>query len=209
MRYYNVCKDGSDLMEQVFENSFQKILYFFHFIARAFLIAILCMMLLIVLIFFLYLGDILITGGSATPLFSTYIVVSESMVPTIDVNDAIVVKRENDRNYNIGDIITFNSSIENYEGEAVTHRIVNKESATSDSSIYTTKGDNNSRIDPATVRTESIYGKVLFKIPNLGTIQSFFAKPSNFFISLIIPAMIVILYDIGRILFIMNRRRES
>ena len=199
-------------MDNTIDSSFQKIKYLSHFIARAFLIAVFSMMILITLVVFIYLGDLLLnvqTGHTNNPLFSAYVIVSESMVPTIEINDAIVVKREKDEKYHIGDIITFNSSIQNYEGQAVTHRIVDKEIDTDTSSVYTTKGDNNSRVDPSPVKTESIYGKVLFKIPNAGSIQNFFSKPSNFFISLIIPAMLVILYDIIRIFIAMKKRKEA
>ena len=199
-------------MDNTINSPFQKIKYLSHFIARAFLIAVFCMMILISLIVFIYLGDLLFnvqTGHTNNPLFSTYVIVSESMVPTIEINDAIVVKREKDESYHIGDIITFNSSIKNYEGQAITHRIVDKETYTDQSSIYTTKGDNNSRVDPSPVKTESIYGKVLFKIPNAGTIQNYFSKPSNFFLALIIPAMLVILYDIVRIMIAMKKRKET
>ena len=88
-------------MDNTINSSFQKIKYLSHFIARAFLIAVFCMMILISLIVFIYLGDLLFnvqTGHTNNPLFSTYVIVSESMVPTIEINDAIVVKREKDEN---------------------------------------------------------------------------------------------------------------
>ncbi len=198
-------------MDKVSMNSIEKFKYLSHFITRAFLIAVLCMMILISSILLIYLGDLFINaqmGNNKNPLFSAYVIVSESMVPTIQINDAIVVKRENDSSYHIGDIITFDSNFKNYEGQAITHRIVNKEKYDIESSIYTTKGDNNDSIDPSPVRTESIHGKVLFKIPQFGKIQSFFSKPSNFFIALIIPVMLIILYEVGRIIIKMNQRKD-
>lgn len=183
--------------------------YLSHFVTRAFLISILCFMVIFSLIVVVYVGDLLVnskSGNNKNPLFSTYVIVSPSMVPTIMINDAIVIKRVDNDSYNIGDIITFASNDINYKGLMVTHRIVKKENLSYKSSIYTTKGDNNLRIDPTSVQTNSIRGRVLFKIPKVGYIKEFFSKPINYFLCLLVPAVIFILYDIGRIFIIMYRR---
>ncbi len=188
---------------------FQMFRYLSHFVARAFLISIFCLMSIFCVVLFCYFGDLLLNSNNSnrSPLFSTYIIVSPSMVPTININDAVLVKRVDNDKYSVGDIITFNSSDINYEGLAVTHRIVSKESY-EDESIYTTKGDNNKTIDPAVVKTDAIYGKVYFRIPAIGNIQHFFSKPTNFFLSLLIPAVIFLLYDLFRIYHSMTIRKK-
>ena len=188
----------------------QTFFYFFFIITRSILIAILCLMLLLSSLFFIYIGDLLLFfkyHSSKNPLFGTYLIVSPSMVPTIGVNDAIVIKRLDNDQYDVGDIVTFISNDANYKGLLVTHRIVNKESVGSKESIYTTKGDNNYVEDPTYVKTDNIYGKVLFKIPKVGYIKSFFEKPIHYFICLLIPALIFILYDIGRIFKMMKKKK--
>ncbi len=183
--------------------------YFCHIIARSFLIAILCLMLLSSIVFFTYMGDLLLfskNNSSKNPLFGTYLIVSPSMVPTIGVNDAIVIKRVDNDKYDVGDIVTFVSNDINYKGLLVTHRIVHKESLNSEESLYTTKGDNNYVEDPAYVKTNAICGKVLFKIPKVGYVKEFFSKPVHYFICLLIPALIFILYDIMRILMMMKKK---
>ena len=192
-------------------NSLHIIKYLSKFVTRAFLIAILSFMCLFGAILMLYLGDLLVNSRNGTyknPLFSAYVIVSESMVPTIEINDAIVVKRDDHDKYNVGDIITFESSDINYEGLTVTHRIVNKEGVSKESSVYTTKGDNNSVADPASVYTDSIYGKVLFKIPKVGYVEQFFSRPTNFFICLLIPAFIFVIYELTRIGILITRKKE-
>lgn len=134
------------------------------------------------------------------PLFGAYIIVSQSMVPTIKVNDAIVVKRIDNDDYKVGDVITFSSSDINYKGLNVTHRIVKKEIVSENSSIYTTKGDNNPIVDSSLVSTNAIYGKVLFRIPRVGNVKDFFSKPANCFATLLIPSVVFIFYEIIRIL---------
>lgn len=185
---------------------FSKIGYVFHFILRAFLIALLCLLLGFGLIVFVYLGDLLITDKS--PLFSGYIIVTPSMVPTIMIDDGIVVKRVDNDKYRVGDIITFASKDSNYEGLAVTHRIVEKHNVGDKNSVYTTKGDNNQVIDPVSVKTDSIYGKVLFKVPQVGKVKEFFSHPANYLICLLGPAVIFILYDMTKILVLMKKKKK-
>lgn len=188
------------------ETTFTKIAYMSHFVLRAFLIALLCLLLGFGLILFVYLGDLLIKGEN--PLFSTYVIVSPSMVPTIRINDGIIVKRVDNDKYSVGDIITFSSKDSHYEGLAVTHRIVEKHNLSKKNSVYTTKGDNNTVIDPVSVKTDSIYGKVLFKVPNVGKVQDFFSHPANYLYCLLIPAIIFMIYNMSRILVVMKKKKK-
>ena len=193
-----------------FKSKLKKYKYYTYLVTRAFLITILCFLSLTGLIFLFYCGDMLISdsrGVYKSPLFGAYIIVSPSMVPTIKIDDAIIVKRIDNDNYNVGDVITFNSSDENYYGKAVTHRIVNKAPTSNNESVYTTKGDNNNVIDATTVKTEEIYGKVLFKIPAFGKLQSLVSGPANFFLCLLIPVCLFVIYDISRIYLMMSKRK--
>lgn len=185
---------------------FNKVTYMSHFVLRAFLIALLCLVLGFGVIVFVYLGDMLVNEQS--PLFSTYVIVTPSMVPTIKIDDAIVVKRVDNDKYKVGDIITFASKDTNYEGLAVTHRIVEKHKLDDKTSVYTTKGDNNQVIDPVSVKTDAIYGKVLFKVPKVGKIQEFFSHPANYLYCLLIPAVIFISYDVTKIFIMITKKKK-
>ena len=186
------------------ENSLlYKIKYFSYFITRAFLLSIVCLLTLIAILASIYFGDLFLnvkSGNYSSPLFNGYVVVSQSMVPTININDAILVKRDNYDRYNIGDIISFFTTEYDYSGIVVTHRIVGKKSFDIKNSLYTTKGDNNPVPDMKSVATKNVYGKVMFVIPKLGYIQGFLSQPVHFIICILIPAGFVILYDIFRII---------
>lgn len=186
------------------ENSyFYKIKYITYFIIRAFLISVVLTILSFCVLLAIYFGDLLLnvkSGNYKNPIFNGYVIVSQSMVPTINVEDAIVVKRIDNDNYNIGDIISFSSSDDNYKGLTVTHRIVSKEKNNNNSSSYTTKGDNNPIQDKKSVLTDDIYGKVMFIIPRFGYIQKFLSKPINFIICILIPVFVVFIYDGIRII---------
>jgi len=186
--------------------------YLTNFFVRAFLIAVFCLLALLGILLACYFIDLSINlknGKTDKPLFGAYVIISPSMVPTIKVNDAIVIKRVDNDGYNIGDIITFSSSDINYKGYTITHRIINKVNDVGKSSIYTTKGDNNAVPDPSSVKTSAIYGKVILKLPKLGYIKSFFSKPINFFITILIPSIILLLYDGGRIFAILRSKKTN
>ena len=151
--------------------------------------------------FILYIFDLFFnvySGKYQNPMFGFYIIVTPSMVPTINVNDGIVIKRVNHDGYNIGDIISFDSSDLVFNGLTVTHRIVDKEIISNDKSFYTTKGDNNYINDPSKVSTDSIYGKVILIIPKMGYIRNVFSSPINYFICLLVPALLFVIYEIIR-----------
>lgn len=179
--------------------TFGKIKYICHFIARAFLYAVFTFFIIFGLFMTVYFGDLFYNfskGNNKMPLFNAYVIVSPSMVPTIMVNDAIVVKRQNGIDLNIGDIITFSSVDPSYPGLTVTHRIVGKQKSQSGEYIFRTKGDNNNIEDPSLVNEESVYGQVILKIPKLGYIRKFLLTSYGFIIGIVIPAIAIILLDI-------------
>ena len=184
----------------------------FHVVGKAFVIMIVVFFTVFALCVAGYFLDLFInvkSGNYEHPLFSGYVIVSRSMVPTINVNDAILVKRENNDKYDVGDVITFLSEENNYDGYPITHRIIQKELINEKQSSYTTKGDNNMIADPDRVMTSDIYGRVMFVIPKLGYLKNFLAKPSNFFLCVLIPTLIVFIYDFSRIINAMNKREYN
>ena len=138
-------------------------------------------------------------GISKSPLLNAYVIVTESMVPTIDVNDAIIVKRVKNNTLDIGDIITFSSNDVYFNGLTVTHRIVGKKLDVDGNYIYRTKGDNSSLEDTALVNLNNIYGKVVLRLPKIGYIQGFVSTPLGFVLSIVIPVLMVVCYEAWRI----------
>lgn len=145
-------------------------------------------------------------GNSKYPLFGAYVIVSQSMVPTINVDDAVVIKRTDPSKLKKGDIITFSSSDARYFGYTITHRISDVENDYSGNFVFRTKGDNNNSIDNAPVLSDNILGKVIFIIPYLGKIQKFLMKPYGWFLLVIVPIVLFGLYDV---ISIYRKRRIS
>ena len=148
-------------------------------------------------------------GDTTPPTYNAFVVLSGSMIPEINVNDVVVTKQVELNKLKEDDIITFLSSDSRFYGVTVTHRI--KEvyyDSTSSKYSYKTKGDNNNTEDLALVDGSKIIGKVIFKIPFLGYIQSFLASKGGWIIVVLIPCLSIISYDILKIIKLINRKTK-
>ncbi len=139
-------------------------------------------------------------GEQFKPKFSLYTIISPSMVPNINVYDVIFnVRVDNLSKLKEGDVITFISSGNLNEGMTVTHRIVDI-IETDEGLKFKTKGDNNLVPDSALVEPGNVLGKTLFKIPQLGRVQSLLATKGGWLFLVLLPALGIIIYDIIKII---------
>lgn len=108
-----------------------------------------------------------IINPSKTPNFlgiKTYVIISGSMRPELEIGDIVVTKNVEQEELEEGDIISFR------EGQnVVTHRIVEKVVVNGEEQ-YKTKGDNNNVADSGTISYELMEGKAIAVIPNIGKI---------------------------------------
>lgn len=182
---------------------FSKLKYLLCFIAKSLMYVIGVLFFLVVIMILIYFVDVVHnkkSNNGRPPLFASFIIVSPSMVPNINVNDAVVIFRSNPKNLKIGDIITFSSSDPNYSGLTVTHRIIGKELTDSGKYVFRTKGDNNNTEDPALVDESKIYGKVFFRIPKLGYVRHLITTSTGFLILIALPVLAIIVYDIIKLI---------
>ncbi|SPC33486.1 signal peptidase I [Candidatus Nitrosocaldus islandicus] len=119
-----------------------------------------------------------------------YVVSSESMVPTLQVYDVIVVRNGSTfEEVKPGDIIVFQSP--STHDRVIVHRVVKVEH--SSEKVITTKGDNNPisipGIDYPITKKEYI-GKVVFVVPKLGLVSKVLSPPVNYIVIGIILAVI-------------------
>lgn len=105
-----------------------------------------------------------------TPSFfgiKTYVIVSGSMQPELDIGDMGVVKEMNDSELNVGDIISYRNG-----QSIITHRI-HKIYYKGGQKNYITKGDYNNIEDSIILTIDSIEGKVINKLSGIGNIALF------------------------------------
>lgn len=182
------------------KNKTLKLVYkIYHFIAKIFLYSILIILILVALMFILYFIDLqnnIKNGVTKQPLFGAYIIISPSMVPTIKVEDAVVIQRKEQNELKKGDIITFTSNDPRYSGLTITHRIVGVEKSKDNKVYYRTKGDNNNTEDSSLVPYDNINGKVILRIPKIGYIQYALTSSYGIVFLVVIPCLGIVIYDI-------------
>jgi signal peptidase len=134
--------------------------------------------------------------------FKTFVVLTPSMEPKINVNDIIVVKHTKQKNIEVGDIITFKVYITDLGDEAYVTHYVGDINRTGEEPIYYTQGinaaegvyddwedANNQDID---ITYDDIAGEYLFKIPNLGFASRVLQDP--FMLAFIVFDVIIIYF---------------
>lgn len=169
----------------------------FRLIVKIFNILLLSMIsLFLICLMFYVISSKIAEKKEQTPLFGFYTIISPSMEPNINVYDVVLVKKTNINKLKKGDVITFYST-NNYFGDTpITHRIANIDDRTS----IIVKGDHNEKADNEKVIPKNIIGKVILVIPSLGKLQFFLASKSGFIIAIIIPAIVIITYDVYKIM---------
>lgn len=147
-------------------------------------------------------------GDYSSPTFNAYVVLTGSMLPEIQVYDVVVTKKVDAENLKEGDVITFASADTRFLGTIITHRIIKKNPPSGTEGFsFQTKGDNNNVADSALVPEDRIFGKVILKIPKLGYLQEFLAADGGWIIVILIPCLVVISYDIVKLIKGLKRKK--
>ena len=118
-------------------------------------------------------------------------VLTGSMEPAIPIGGVVLIKPANPETIQVGDIICFKFS----ESTLITHRVVN---VTADG--FVTKGDANEDKDLKIVDSKQIVGRVVIILPLVGYIGTFARTTVGFILSLVIPATLIIVYELKNII---------
>lgn len=117
------------------------------------------------------------------PGYNLYLVRSESMTPTINMGDLMITGPVSGA-LEEGEIITYERN-----RELVTHRVYSLDETT-----IQTKGDAVEKPDPWTVQSSDVRGTYLFRIPYIGYATRFIQTKTGWFITIIIPAAILVIW---------------
>jgi signal peptidase len=145
-----------------------------------------------IMVFAIFANFLIITQDLFAPL---KIVEGDSMRPTIDSNDAVLVTSIDRDNLKEGDIVVFKDP-EDPE-QSIVHRVIGLEE--SHGGTYAiTKGDGNQVRDPFMIPLADIWGRVSLKIPHAGFFLEYLHSIPGFIICVICPFALLLLYLIVR-----------
>lgn len=184
-----------------------------HFLSTVLLYSLLIIVLIIAVFFGAYVIDQMIgmkNHEDRSPLFGVYVIISPSMVPNINVYDAVVTMRVPTEKIEMYDVITFLSKDIDTHGTPITHRVVGIVETEDGKIGYRTKGDNNNTEDNALIMEDEVIGKVLFRIPMIGYVRNFITSKLGWLLIVVLPCVGVIIYDIGKLVgLIKNSKAKS
>jgi signal peptidase len=128
-----------------------------------------------------------------------YVVSSGSMVPTLNINDVLIVKdgavgNGSTNSFNslkVGDIIVFHRPAG--QERIIVHRVAEIYNNFEGDRIIRTKGDANPSSIPGVdypIRTQQYIGKVAYVIPGIGLMTKIISPPVNYVIIVVILAVL-------------------
>lgn len=138
--------------------------------------------------------------GSAQAL----IVLSGSMTPFMLPGDMIIAKSVNPDELTVGDVMVFRGVGEKADS-LVTHRIISIQEGKE--RVFQTKGDANEEKDDFTVPASKVVGKLTFVIPFAGYLPEASKNKNLFFLTVILPAGLIVLDEIKNIIKYSNPAR--
>lgn len=153
------------------------------------------------------LGRSKISGEAPTVAgFHMYIVLSGSMNPTFDTGSLVVVKPTLPEKVKEGDIITFRGA---GDSEGLTSHRVMTVNDTSEGLTFTTKGDANEVLDPMPIPAEKLVGTIILALPYLGYIMDFMRTKQGIVVFIVLPAILLILYELIKLFRSINREKKE
>ena len=126
--------------------------------------------------------------------FTPMSVQSDSMSPTFNKGDLILVRKCDTDSLKTGDIVTFHTIINN-EYALNTHRI--SEIYTQNGAhSYVTKGDNNSIADTHLISDGDIVGRYVGRLPGFGYVVDFLSGSTGFLLVIVLPLLVFFIYQV-------------
>lgn len=126
--------------------------------------------------------------------FTPLSVVSDSMAPTFQAGDLILIRSCDPASLKEGDIVTFHTIINN-EFALNTHRITEIQGP-ADARSYVTKGDNNDIADIHMITDGDIVGKFVARLPHFGRVVEFLSSSMGFLLVIVLPLLIFFVYQV-------------
>lgn len=126
--------------------------------------------------------------------FTPLNVVSDSMAPTFQAGDLILIRSCDPASLKEGDIVTFHTIINN-EFALNTHRITEIQGQ-ADARSYVTKGDNNDIADIHMITDGDIVGKFVARLPHFGRVVEFLSSSMGFLLVIVLPLLIFFVYQV-------------
>lgn len=142
---------------------------------------------------------------SVSPMY----VITNSMSPTIDGGDLIFIKKVGAEDIVVDDVIAFFDP-ESMEGTMIVHRVKEISFDGEGNISFRTMGDwNNNVYDTFIITGDNLVGRYMFRIRGLGRVAMFMRTPYGLIITISIPLIMLIGYEVVHQLVYYKKEREE
>ena len=125
-----------------------------------------------------------------------YIVLSDSMSATdFDAGDLVVIREVDPAQLQAGDIVAFVSQTDDNYGKVMTHKIRTRTTTEDGEPGFITYGTTTDVDDEGIVTYPFVQGKYVFSIPKMGTFFTFMKTPVGYLVCILLPFLLLILYQ--------------
>lgn len=125
----------------------------------------------------------------------SYVVLSDSMSPTIQAGDVVIVDDRQRSAIEEGDVITFRRTGTGSESDKVTHRVVDIVEKGGERR-FETKGDANEEPDQRLVPASAVIGVVTFHIPLLGHALTLAGSQAGTMLLVVVPGILLVVSEL-------------
>ena len=141
--------------------------------------------------FLLVFATVLVsTVPAVTGADHSYVVLSDSMSPSIDAGSVVLVSEVPADSIGEGDVITYVASENADRTTRITHRVVDVQTADG-TRQFRTKGDANDNPDAQLVAPSAVIGTVQFHVPLIGYLLNFAGSTTGIVTFVIVPAVLL------------------
>ena len=140
----------------------------------------------------------------------SYVVLSDSMEPTIKAGGVVIVSETQPSTIDGGDVISFERPGGAGDGitpDKVTHRVVEVVER-DDGRYFRTKGDANEEPDQHLVPAENLIGVVTLSIPLVGYLVNFVNSGLGLILFVVVPAVLLVVNEVWTLWVAATREGE-
>lgn len=142
--------------------------------------------------------------------YRVYIVLSDSMSATdFDAGDLVVSKMVDPSTLKEGDIISYLSQNSESYGETITHKIRKLTRDANGERGFITYGTTTNTDDAIIVTYPYVLGQYKFRLPKLGSFFQFLKTTPGYIIFILVPFMVLILYQGIRSIILFKRYKKE
>jgi signal peptidase len=134
------------------------------------------------------------------------VVLTGSMEPELGTGDVLIESRISPLDAKAGDVITFRDP--ERPDRLITHRVRRVE-ATGEDVSFTTKGDANNTVESWQIPRQGSIARVEYRLPKLGYVVAWISGPSARLFLVVIPAILLGIFELRRIWFPRESRAQG